>query len=293
MIEDQYAPIVIFAYNRPDKLNNLLESLSRNKEINSSNLYFYIDHYKNKEDLKNNKEVIEVAKKYTKSKSISIVTCNSNLGLKANILRGVNQTFEKYDTGIFLEDDLVVGEYFLRYMNKSLNIYKDNKKIFHISGYNTPNFSGDVESSYLTYYMSCWGWATWKNKWEQNKNFKINLISKQNKLKRAKFNIYGFEKDFESQLIKNDKRLINTWAIYWNQFIFLSNGYCLNPIKSLVKNTGTDGSGIHQGMTDAYEVDINKSKIKKFPKYIRYKSINKLKTIYFYYKKNKSKKLSI
>ena len=52
MIEDQYAPIVIFAYNRPDKLNNLLESLSRNKEINSSNLYFYIDHYKNKEDLK-------------------------------------------------------------------------------------------------------------------------------------------------------------------------------------------------------------------------------------------------
>ena len=154
MIEDQYAPIVIFAYNRPDKLNNLLESLSRNKEINSSNLYFYIDHYKNKEDLKNNKEVIEVAKKYTKSKSISIVTCNSNLGLKANILRGVNQTFEKYDTGIFLEDDLVVGEYFLRYMNKSLNIYKDNKKIFHISEYNFLTFRR-CRIFLLTYYMSC------------------------------------------------------------------------------------------------------------------------------------------
>ena len=29
MIRNQFAPVVIFAYNRPDKLNNLLESLSK------------------------------------------------------------------------------------------------------------------------------------------------------------------------------------------------------------------------------------------------------------------------
>ena len=290
MIKKHLAPIIIFAYNRPDKLDNLLQSLGKNKEINSSNLYFYIDHYRNEEDLKNNKEVIEIAKKFKKAKSITIVTSDSNLGLKANILRGVDRTFEKYDRGIFLEDDLVVSEYFLRYMNNSLNIYKDDGKIFHISGYNTPNFSGDVESSYFTYYMSCWGWATWKNRWEQNKNFQNNLISNQNKFKRAKFNIYGFDKDFESQLINNDKKLINTWAIYWSQFVFLSNAYCLNPVKSLVKNTGADGSGIHQGVTSAYEVDINNTEVKKFPKHVRFKIKNKLKTIYFYYMKNKSKK---
>ena len=62
MIRNQFAPVVIFAYNRPDKLNNLLESLSKNKELNSSNLYFYIDHYKNNEDMKRNQEVIEIAK---------------------------------------------------------------------------------------------------------------------------------------------------------------------------------------------------------------------------------------
>lgn len=292
MIRNQFAPIIIFAYNRPDKLNNLLESLSRNKELNGSSLYFYIDHYKNKDDLKRNQEVIEIAKGFDKANSISVITSNSNLGLKANILRGVNETFEKYNEGIFLEDDLVVSDYFLKYMNNSLNIYKDNKKIFHISGYNTPNFSGDIESSYFTYYMSCWGWATWKDRWDQNKNFQKNLISKQNKFKRAKFNIYGFEKDFESQLINNDKKLINTWAIYWSQFVFLSNAYCLNPVKSLVKNTGADSSGIHQGVTSAYEVDINNNEIKKFPKYVRFKIKNKLKTIYFYYKKNKSKKLN-
>jgi len=66
----------------------------------------------------------------------------------------------------------------------------------------------------------------------------------------------------------------------------------LNPVKSLVKNTGADGSGIHQGVTRAYEVDINNNEVKKFPKYVRFKTKNKLKTIYFYYKKNKSKKLN-
>ena len=47
-------------------------------------------------------------------------------------------------------------------------------------------------------------------------------------------------KDFESQLINNDNKAIKTWAIYWSQHIFLSNGLCLNPIKSLVNNVGAE-----------------------------------------------------
>ena len=102
MVRNQFAPVIIFAYNRPDKLNKLLESLSKNKELNSSNLYFYIDHYKNKEDLKRNQEVIEIAKGFDKASSISVITSNSNLGLKGNILRGVNETFEKYGQMVVL-----------------------------------------------------------------------------------------------------------------------------------------------------------------------------------------------
>ena len=43
--------------------------------------------------------------------------------------------------------------------------------------------------------------------------------------------------------MRNKKNKLNTWAIFWNATIFYHNGLCLNPVKSLVKNIGFDGSG--------------------------------------------------
>ena len=51
MNKNSFAPVVIFAYNRPDKLSDLLESLKSNEELLSSDLYFYIDSSKNNNDL--------------------------------------------------------------------------------------------------------------------------------------------------------------------------------------------------------------------------------------------------
>ena len=38
-----YAPVIIFAYNRPQKLMNLLRSLKNNEELMDSDLIFFID----------------------------------------------------------------------------------------------------------------------------------------------------------------------------------------------------------------------------------------------------------
>ena len=83
-------------------MNNLLESLSKNKEINNSNLYFYIDHYKNKEDLKSNQEVIEIAKEFDKASSISVITSNSNLGLKRIFYEVLTKHFKNIMKEFFL-----------------------------------------------------------------------------------------------------------------------------------------------------------------------------------------------
>ena len=47
-------------------------------------------------------------------------------------------------------------------MNKALDIYKNNKKIWHINGFNYPvKLEGDFESFFIRT-MQCWGWATWR-----------------------------------------------------------------------------------------------------------------------------------
>ena len=181
------------------------------------------------------------------------------MGLKNNILNGINTTFENYEKAIFLEDDLEVSKSFLSYMNKSLEKYINDKNVKHISGYNYPGFGGNQNASYFTPYMSCWGWGTWKDRWSENKNFTENNISNKNKLTRLKFTVLGYEKDFESQLIRNSNNEINTWAIYWFQHIFLNKGLCLNPIQSLVINNGVDG--VHGTNSKVYGSELNSLKV--------------------------------
>ena len=287
------APVVIFAYKRPEKLKDLITSLKKNSELKNTKIIFYVDKYKDESEKKNNLEVIGIIKKHCENLNFEIIHNSQNLGLKNNILNGVDKSLNKYSKAIFLEDDLLVSNNFLNYMNKALNIYEKHKHVKHISGYNLPSFLGKNNSSYFTPYMSCWGWATWSDRWNENDNFSNNLISNLSKNIRLKFTIYGLEKDFESQLIRNQNKEIHTWAIYWFQHIFLSNGFCLNPKKTLVQNTGDDESSIHGTNTKLYNSRMNDEIITKFPNKVNFLFINKIQVIYFYFYKRLKKKYKI
>jgi len=45
-------PIIIFSYNRPSHLNNLINSLTKNKVSKSSKIFFFCDGPKNNFDKK-------------------------------------------------------------------------------------------------------------------------------------------------------------------------------------------------------------------------------------------------
>lgn len=53
-------------------------------------------------------------------------------------------------------------------------------------------------------------------------------------------------------------RKIDSWAIRLYASMFLNDGLCLHPRKSLVNNIGHDDSGVHCGCTDAYDVGVSK-----------------------------------
>ena len=45
--------------------------------------------------------------------------------------------------------------------------------------------------------------------------------------------------------IKQPEGFIGTWDILWYAIVFLKNGLCLFPRKSLVRNIGHDETGVH------------------------------------------------
>lgn len=102
---------------------------------------------------------------------------------------------------------------------------------------------------YLSRHMNCWGWGTWNDRWkffEKNPE-KILMTWPKNKIRS--FDKNGLFNNW-SQIKRNKKKIINTWAVFWNAKIFEKKGYCLNPTKSLVLNRGFDSSSTHMNIGD-------------------------------------------
>ena len=164
-MNNDLAPIIIFTYRRtPDKLIN---SVLKNNLAQQSEVIIYSDGNKNKNDLEDVKEVRKYLHTIEGFKNTKIIESEKNKGLANSIIDGVSEIINKYDKVIVLEDDLIVSNDFLDYMNNALNFYEKDKKIWSISGYGPklPCLENYYDDIYLSVRGSSWGWATWKDRW--------------------------------------------------------------------------------------------------------------------------------
>ena len=74
-----------FCIQQTKKTENLLSSLSQNKEFKYSNVYFFVDRGVDKVNKEKNKEVIDVINKDWNCKSKKIIFNTENFGLKKEI----------------------------------------------------------------------------------------------------------------------------------------------------------------------------------------------------------------
>jgi hypothetical protein len=252
---DKLAPIVLFVYNRPDHTRQTVESLSANIYASESDLIIYSDAPKNQQA----EEGVQAVRSYIKTlqgfKSITIIERDKNWGLANSIIDGVTSIVNKYGKVIVLEDDIVTSPYFLKFMNTALNYYENEKKVWHISGWNCLNSKTYLDDVFFWRTMNCWGWATWKDRWQYYEKNVEKLIESFTKKDIFKFNIYGSE-DMWGQVLANKAGIINTWAIFWYAIIFQNNGLCLSPTLSFVKNIGNDGTGVNCGADAIFSNEV-------------------------------------
>jgi hypothetical protein len=251
---DRIAPIVLFVYNRLEHIKKTVEALQMSKLAKDSELFIYSDAHRNADD----RMKIDEVRKYIESidgfKKVTVIKREKNWGLADSIVDGVTKIVNEYGRVIVLEDDILTSPFFLEYMNDALEFYKNEKKVWHISGWNYPIETDELKDVFLWRLMNCWGWATWDDRWkyyEKDTNKSIKNFSKED---IKFFNIDGVE-DFFGQVVANHEKKINTWAIFWYTTIFQKNGLCLNPSQTFVENIGLDGTGVHCGE----EYDVFKS----------------------------------
>lgn len=266
------APIVIFAYRRKSKLKNLINSILRNNESKNTLIYFFQDSYKDSEDMN---DVIKVRKYILEIKGFKkkiIIFRKKNLGLANNIISGINLVFKKHGKAIFLEDDLIVSSNFIRFMNEALVKYYKNNNVWHINGWSYKLGSKLNYDVFFVKNMNCWGWATWRDRWRKFDKNPYKFIRIFNKRMIFEFNFNNQINNW-SQIIRNFKKKISTWAIFWYATIFVNKGLCLSFSQSLIRYDGFDLKSTHSHYKSPYN-NIYKNSLSK-KKFINFPSIVK------------------
>jgi hypothetical protein len=257
------APIALFVYNRPKETEGLIKSLKKNKLAMKSSLYIFSDAPKSEDQKKEVSETRNIIKKISGFKSIEITESKENKGLARSIIEGVTRVIDRYGKIIVLEDDLILADDFLEYMNEALDTYEDNSSIWSVTGYGPPididpEYKNDI---YLSYRGCSWGWGTWKDRWYKHEwNLSDYNDFLKNSLSVKKFKKGGSDllKMLELQAIGK----MDSWAIRSCYSQSKYEMYTVYPVKSKLQNIGFGKNSTHcTSSSTKYKTEINKKKI--------------------------------
>lgn len=244
------APIIVFAYNRPDHLRKTLTWLGQNELANESTLYVYCDGAKPKatdEQLAKVQAARKVARELAvvpTFKEVHIIEREENLGLGTSVITGVTEIINKHGRAIVLEDDLETSPYFLSYMNQCLEHYDARKSVFSISGLSRPHperfypkdYPYDVYVS-LTHHPT--GWATWADRWNQvDWEAKAYDIMKYQPAMISAFRRIEYS-EWEA-LSKQRNTGQNVWSVRFGLAHFVNHAVSICPIVSYINHIGWD-----------------------------------------------------
>ena len=255
------APVVVFGYNRCEKLYNCLKSLMDCDLSENTDVFVYADGAKNDTDIP---KVMETRNMLYKLKEehpfhlFELIEREHNLGLGRSVITGVTEVLEKYGRIIVVEDDLLLSKDFLRYMNGALEFYNDKKMYGSISAYTYPlkNLEKYDKDIYAMRKGECWGWATWWDRWK-NVDWDLKDFDKYLADKRWRKGFANLEVGLEEQLIEQHAKRLDAWAARWCFHLYNNDLLTVYPKVCRAINVGTDGSGANCSETHDFDNLLN------------------------------------
>lgn len=171
-----------------------------------------------------------------------------NRGCRLGVTNAINWFFENVNEGVILEDDCIPHPDFFKFTELLIDRFRDDKRIWTISGNNYQNgiWRGDG-SYYFSKFPHCWGWATWKDRWQNYPEEKFVW----ERLNNAKMldNIFTSRKELRYwRLIFNNLYKENrpdSWSYRWFLLCLAKGGLNVLPNQNLVQNIGFNPTATH------------------------------------------------
>ena len=254
------APIVLFAFNRPECLARTVASLQRNTLAALSGLFVFVDGPRNSEEARKVCQVQELVAGITGFASLQYEFQKVNRGLAKSVISGISRIIDEYGRVIVVEDDLILSTNFLDYMNQSLSLYEKIPEIFSVSGFG-PAIRRPPENENCNYFFPrahSWGWGSWRDRWTQvdwQLKDASSFLARSNN--RRRFNHLG--SDMSGMLRNCLEGKINSWYIRFAFSQFLADGLTAYPYESKVINAGFMPGATHCNCYNRYHVNFDSS----------------------------------
>ncbi len=234
-------PTVLFGFNRPVKLRQVLEAL---RPQGPERLIAVIDGPRDDGDLPG----VEACRRLVREVDwveTEEVFHERNRGC-TGVPRDIDRIFEEHEAVIFLEDDCLPMPSFHEFMRQGLARYAEEPRIFSLCGYQIlPRryFRGYLHTAVGTSQFRCWGWGSWRDRWREA---------------RRRFPDFGRLFNGLQEIPETEDPSLPTLAReaaagrvdYWDimlSAIGLDAGWLnLLPTRGLVRNTGVGAEGAHR-----------------------------------------------
>jgi hypothetical protein len=238
------APVLILAYNRPDQIRGLIDSI---RPYAPKRILVGVDGPKDAvADCEKVRMVVEAVEGINWTDDVQILERKSNLGIRLAVPDAVTWAISKAGRVIVVEDDVRVSKDFFPYMNYCLDEFANEDRIGHISGYNpVPRkfIKNPMVRSRTSLFPESYAWATWDRAWSKYEDelswAKESNLGDLRKLTGSLQAAVVWKMNFSDA----DSCAISTWAYRWIASLWKNKLLSISPNVNLVDYRGqTEGT---------------------------------------------------
>ncbi len=249
-------PILLIAWRRPQKLQCVIDAI---RPIAPTVIFIACDGPR--PDQAGESAKVEACRQLVDTAidwpcRIEHLYSHTNQGCSLGPSIAINWFFSHVPEGIILEDDCVPHPDFFLFCTELLERYRNDWRIWCISGNNFQDGQNRGDGSYYcSRYANCWGWASWSSRWV---HFDRQLDSwpqlQESGLLSSLFPD-PVERRYWAIIWERTHRHLATatwWDYQWQFAMVTHNGLSITPNMNLVKNVGFGSDASH---TVAEDVD--------------------------------------
>lgn len=241
-------PVLLIGFNRPDLLAQVIDHV---RPAEPERVYLAIDGPRT--DRPDEVERVHACRDLARALDwgcrVETLFRDVNLGCGRAVSGAISWFFDHEESGLILEDDILVDPTFFGYADAMLTRYRDDPRVFAVTGTNfvpPEQLSGSAGYRFSRVPV-VWGWGTWRRAW-QSYDFDIGGWRRQLPLRRAWPAMGGTWQSYAVWSANFDlmaRHAIDTWDLQLVRAAMTAGAWTVTPDVNLVENAGFRDDATH------------------------------------------------